>query len=492
MRKGICDPDPTLGSVLTTQARKWGYRCRGRAVKQGTCGIFALPSFRHDCRRERSGHPTTPYAVVATGALLFGASPTLTDSGVTSPMVDCWAGTMGVSSFSATTGASTLSVGSADSCTVAGVTVSFFSLGSFLPPALETVRAREPKMLLLFSFLGTAGVSSFFSTTGSAAEVSATGTTGSTPLATTGADVSSTLGVCSVEPRVGAVSTAGDLAFSLLPKNLPKEKCSFSLTGVTGLAASVLGASSLASARGASVVSVAGATTGVSSTGFWSSGRAVVSLEAVAGMRSASFFSWEGLLTFSKKDPKMEPRLVGLGFSSVFSSFSMGAGATIGASAVSVSMGAGAAVSAAMGAGVGSVFSSSPVLGMSEVMTGAVVEVSPIWGATDSSFLTSGSATCSSALSFLPRRPPKMLARLRDWERLLLLAAFFLFFFSASEDELLEEDPARTGPAASATGVSVSAGLVASTLFFGAAAAVVAAASVVGLPTRHVSMLQWV
>jgi hypothetical protein len=78
---------------------------------------------------------------------------------------------------------------------VAGATVSFFSLGSFLPPALETVRAREPKMLLLFSFLG---ASSFFSAMGSAVEVSATGTAGSTPVATTGAEVSSTLGACSV------------------------------------------------------------------------------------------------------------------------------------------------------------------------------------------------------------------------------------------------------------------------------------------------------
>src|SRR5690242_547649 len=225
---------------------------------------------------------------------------------------------------------------------------------------------------------------------------------------------------------------------------------------------------------------------------------AAVSLEAAAGMRSASFFSWEGLLTFSKKEPKMEPRLLGLGFSTVlsaaFSSFSTGAEATTGA-AVSVSTGAGAAVSATTGAGVDSVFSSSPVLGISEVMTGAVVEVSPIWGATDSSFLTSGSAAGSSALSFLPSRPPKMLARLREAERLLLLAAFFLFFFSASEDELLEEEPVRTGPAAaaSATGASVSAGLVASTLFLGAAAAaVVAPASATGLPARDVSMLKWV
>lgn len=214
----------------------------------------------------------------------------------------------------------------------------------------------------------------------------------------------------------------------------------------------------------------------------------MVSLGAAAGIRSASFFSWDGLLTFSKKDPKMEPRLVGFGFSSVFSSFSTGAGATTGA-ATSVSTGAGAAVSATTGAGVGSAFSSSPVLGMSEVMTGAEVEVSPIWGATDSSFLTSGSATCSSALSFLPRKPPKMLARLRETERLLLLAAFFLFFLSASDEELLEEDPARAGPAASATGASVSAGLVASMLFFGAEAAVVAAASMVGLPSRYVSTL---
>ena len=184
----------------------------------------------------------------------------------------------------------------------------------------------------------------------------------------------------------------------------------------------------------------------------------------------------------------MEPRFVGLGFSTGFSSFSTGAGATTGV-AVSASTGAGAAVSATTGAGVVSGFSSSPVVGMSEVMTGAVVEGSPIWGATDSSFLTSDSATCSSVLSFLPRRPPKMLARLRETERLLLLAAFFLFFFSASEEELLEEDPVRAGPAASATGASVSAGLVASTLFVGAAAAaVVAPASAVGLPTRDVSV----
>lgn len=94
-------------------------------------------------------------------------------------------------------------------------------------------------------------------------------------------------------------------------------------------------------------------------------------------MRSASFFSWEGLLTFSKKEPKIEARLVGLGFSRVLSSFSTGAGATTGA-AVSVSIGAGTAVSATTGAGVASAFSSSPVLGISEVMTGAVVEVSPI------------------------------------------------------------------------------------------------------------------
>lgn len=292
LRKGICDPYPAPESISKIQARKWGYRCRGRAVKQGTCGIFAFPSFHHDCRRERLGLPTTPYAVVATGALLFGASPTLTDSGVTSPMVDCWAGTTGVSSSffsSATAGVSTLSAGSADSWTVAGA--SFFSLGSFLPPALETVRAREPKMLLRFSFLG-AGVSSFFSSTG-AAEVSATGTAGSTPLATTGAGVSSVLGSSSVLGRVGAVSTAGDLAFSLLPKNLPKEKCSFSLTGVTGLAVSVLGASSLASVRGASVVaSAAGATAGVSSAGLATSGTAAVSsFFSTAGTRSASFFS---------------------------------------------------------------------------------------------------------------------------------------------------------------------------------------------------------
>lgn len=216
----------------------------------------------------------------------------------------------------------------------------------------------------------------------------------------------------------------------------------------------------------------------------------VASLGAAAGTRSASFFSCEGLLTFSKNEPKIEARLVGLGFSAVFSatfsSFSTAAGATTGA-AVSVSTGAGVAVSATTGAAAGSVFSSSPVLGMSEVMTGAAVEVSPIWGATDSSFLTSASAAGSSVLSFLPRRPPKMLARLRLTERLLLLLAFFLFFFSASEEELLEEDPARAGPVGSAAPASVSAGLATSTLFLGAAAAAVAPASAVGLPTRYVS-----
>ena len=86
-----------------------------------------------------------------------------------------------------------------------------------------------------------------------------------------------------------------------------------------------------------------------------------------------------------------------------------------------------------------------------------------------------------------------MLARLRETERLLLLAAFFLFFLSASEDELLEEEPVRMGPVASAVvAASVSAGLVASTLFFGATAAVVAPASAVGLPVRHVSTLEMV
>ena len=78
----VRNPKQELGGIE-------GFIVVGRAVKQGTCGIFAFPSFRHDCHRERSGLPTTPYAVVATGALLFGASPTLTDSGVTSPMVDC-------------------------------------------------------------------------------------------------------------------------------------------------------------------------------------------------------------------------------------------------------------------------------------------------------------------------------------------------------------------------------------------------------------------
>ena len=71
---------------------------------------------------------------------------------------------------------------------------------------------------------------------------------------------------------------------------------------------------------------------------------------------SASFFSEVGLLTFSKKDPKMLARLVGLGFSSTgFDS-----------STLASSMGAGTT------AGVVSVFNSELASGMSEVMTGAV------------------------------------------------------------------------------------------------------------------------
>lgn len=77
-----------------------------------------------------------------------------------------------------------------------------------------------------------------------------------------------------------------------------------------------------------------------------------------AGTMSASFFSWVGLLTFSKKDPKMLPRLVGLGFSS--DAF------------VVVSSGLGSSTAAGTAAGVASVLSSEPTSGMSEVMTGAV------------------------------------------------------------------------------------------------------------------------
>jgi hypothetical protein len=77
-----------------------------------------------------------------------------------------------------------------------------------------------------------------------------------------------------------------------------------------------------------------------------------------------------------------------------------------------------------------------------------------------------------------------MLARFLEAERLLFLVAF-LAFLSASDEELLDEDPVRAGAAASATGASVSRGLVASMLFLGAEG--VAPASAVGLPTREVS-----
>ena len=79
-----------------------------------------------------------------------------------------------------------------------------------------------------------------------------------------------------------------------------------------------------------------------------------------------------------------------------------------------------------------------------------------------------------------------MLARFLEAERLLFLVAFLVFFLSASDEELLDEDPVRAGAAASATGASVSTGLVASMLFLGAAEGV-APASAVGLPTREVS-----
>jgi hypothetical protein len=204
---------------------------------------------------------------------------------------------------------------------------------------------------------------------------------------------------------------------------------------------------------------------------------ASASFVAGAATRSASFFSWVGLLTFSKKDPKMLARLVGLGFSS--------AGLTAASSVLTSSAGA-----AAASAGVASVFSSSPTLGMSSVMTGASVvgatagatagASSLISGALEDSPSVLGSSFFSSALSFFPSRPPKMEARLREAERDL---DFFAFFSSA---ELLDADPVRSGAgttASSVAGTSVSAGLgVASVLFLGAEA--VAAASVAGLPTR--------
>jgi hypothetical protein len=134
--------------------------------------------------------------------------------------------------------------------------------------------------------------------------------------------------------------------------------------------------------------------------------------------------------------------------------------------------------------GAVSVFNSSSTLGTSEVMTGAVVETSPTWGTTRvSSFLASVSVgRVSVSLSFLPRKPPKMEARLRETLRDLLFD--FLAFFSSS-DELLEEDPARAGETTvgSVAAVSPSASLgVASRLFLGAEADAVAPASVVGLP----------
>jgi hypothetical protein len=105
------------------------------------------------------------------------------------------------------------------------------------------------------------------------------------------------------------------------------------------------------------------------------------------------------------------------------------------------------------------------------------------WGAVAavSSVLVSGSSLTASlsflgSLSFLPRSPPRMLARLpRETERDLLLA----FFALASSEEELEEDPVRAG-AAAASEASASASLgAASMLFLGAAEA---PASAVGFP----------
>lgn len=118
--------------------------------------------------------------------------------------------------------------------------------------------------------------------------------------------------------------------------------------------------------------------------------------------------------------------------------------------------------------------------GASSLTSGCVLEASP--STLCSSFFCSA---LSSVLSFFPRNPPKMEARLpRDTERDLDLD--FFAFFSSSE-ELLDDEPARVGAATMASspagaGASVSASLgVASVLFLGVEA--VAAASVVGLPT---------
>lgn len=118
---------------------------------------------------------------------------------------------------------------------------------------------------------------------------------------------------------------------------------------------------------------------------------------------------------------------------------------------------------------------------LSSLSSGSVLLTSApsLW----SCFFTS---TFSSALSFFPRRPPKILPRFpRDTDRDLAFLAFF-----ASSEELLEDDPPRAGAATMASsvavaGVSVLANAgVASVLFLGAACEVeaVAAANAVGLP----------